>query len=94
MFILQVMSLKSVLVTSSNQKKDVLSQWVLKQEKFPELLIMLLLSCPECLYLNLQPDLLNQVRELRKLEKMPLLMRQEVNRLREQMSALHELCAI
>ena len=83
--------IKTEEAASSNQGNDPKFQWVSQQENLPELLTMLLLSCPECLYLNLQYHLLNQLREVRKVEQMPVLMQQEVIRLREQMSVLHEL---
>ncbi|AFZ11668.1 Glutathione gamma-glutamylcysteinyltransferase [Crinalium epipsammum PCC 9333] len=83
--------IKTAKAASSNQENDPRFQWVSHQENLPDLLTMLLLSCPECLYFNLQEHLLNQVRELREVEQMSTLMRQEVIRLREQISALHEL---
>lgn len=79
------------LSTRSWQEASVVGKWLSDQENLVQLLTILLLSCPDQIYSTLNPNLLNQMCQWRDLEKLPLLMRQEVARLREQMSALQDL---
>ena len=71
-------------------KVSFVGKWLSQEENLAPLLTMLLLSCPEELYRTLNSNLLRQMCQWRELEKLPPLMRQEVARLREQMSALQD----
>ena len=72
----------------------VISKWLSQEENLVQLLTLFLLSFPEEVYSTLNSNLLDQMCQWRELEKLPPLMRQEVARLREQMSALQDLLGV
>ena len=60
-------------------------------ENLAHLLTMFLLSCPEEIYQPLNEHLRSQIYQLREVDRLPPLMRQEVVSLKEQMLALQNL---
>jgi glutathione gamma-glutamylcysteinyltransferase len=59
-----------------------------------ETITVILLACPESLYQQLQPPLQHWFNEIRQPETMASLLAQEIQKLREQIGALQELCQI
>ncbi|HBW89806.1 MAG TPA: phytochelatin synthase, partial [Cyanobacteria bacterium UBA11149] len=87
-------ALQKILFTQNWQETTVAGQWLLREQNLAQFLTLLLLSCPKELYKTLNSELLHQIYQMRDLEKLPPLMRQEVAKLREQMSALQELLSV
>ena len=87
-------ALQKILFTHNWQETTVAGQWLLREQNLAQFLTLLLLSCPKELYKTLNSELLYQIYQMRDLEKLPPLMRQEVAKLREQMSALQELLSV
>jgi glutathione gamma-glutamylcysteinyltransferase len=82
---------QDVLLTITCQENSVIIKWLLQEQNLAHLLTMLLLSCPEEIYQTLNDHLRSQIYQLRELERLPPLMRQEVVSLKEQMLALQNL---
>jgi glutathione gamma-glutamylcysteinyltransferase len=70
-----------------------ISQWSRLQHS-RERLTLLLLSCPDTLYQTLNPMLQTWFREARQPEQMEPLLAREIFKLREQISALQDLCQV
>ncbi|MBD2613927.1 phytochelatin synthase [Nostoc punctiforme FACHB-252] len=82
---------QNALLTRNYSETSVIGKWQLQEKNLTYLLTMFLLSCPEEIYQPLNERLLSQIYQLREVDRLPPLMRQEVVSLKEQMLALQNL---
>ncbi|KOP26322.1 hypothetical protein AMR41_11135 [Hapalosiphon sp. MRB220] len=82
---------QNALLTRNYSETSVIGKWQLQEKNLTYLLTMFLLSCPEGIYQPLNERLRSQIYQLREVDRLPPLMRQEVVSLKEQMLALQNL---